>query len=233
MAKFIGTQEHFIKFIGGYARNKIQYITSKYRKDIGHCECCGSEQNLQAAHIKGRDRLTIIAEILSEYSNEDIVEIDLLDFENRYIAEHEPVDKSIKILCRDCHFKYDSKDFIDFNELGNIETEAIELKAKVKECLVTRKNKKLLIESWNSKPWQLHHRAIALYIDLLNNKKNITREEFVDTLARNGYKNAYGTVSSLMTDGGNSYGKIFVVENNFVQIIPELKDEILGRQWTM
>lgn len=79
---------------------------------------------------------------------------------------------------------------------------------------------------------QLHHRAIALYIDLLNTKKDVTREEFVDTLSKSGYKNAYGTVSSLMSDRGNSYGKIFFVENNFVQIIPELKDEILGRQWT-
>lgn len=42
MAYFEGTVEEFMRFLGGYARNRVQSLTSAYRKKIGKCEECGS-----------------------------------------------------------------------------------------------------------------------------------------------------------------------------------------------
>lgn len=45
MAYFEGTVEEFMRFLGGYARNRVQSLTSAYRKKIGKCEECGRIRN--------------------------------------------------------------------------------------------------------------------------------------------------------------------------------------------
>lgn len=42
MAQFEGTIKEFTKFIGGYTRNTVQYISRNYRKKTTKCEHCGS-----------------------------------------------------------------------------------------------------------------------------------------------------------------------------------------------
>ena len=78
MAYFEGTVEEFMRFLGGYARNRVQSLTSAYRKKIGKCEECGSHtKQLDAAHLHGKERLVIIGEILKDFTEDGVVKIDL------------------------------------------------------------------------------------------------------------------------------------------------------------
>ena len=117
MAQFEGTIKEFTKFVGAYARLKVAFISAKYKKQIGKCEECGVSNLLDAAHIKGKGRALIIANILSEFMEDDIIRIDLNEFEERFIDYHLPIESTIRILCRQCHRKYDQED-----EEGKINT---------------------------------------------------------------------------------------------------------------
>lgn len=111
MATFEGTISEFIKFIGGYSRNKVQYITRKHRKKIGKCENCGSRtKKLDAAHKKESGRNEIISDILKNFYADEKIYIDLQEFEDLFIEAHEPIENVVKILCKDCHLKYDNKE---------------------------------------------------------------------------------------------------------------------------
>lgn len=108
MASFIGTPQEFRRYIGPRLRNLVNQISRNHKKEISECEHCGSSERLEAAHIKGRGRKKLIDLVLEKFTNADIVTIDLEIFEEKFIAEHEPIQKTILILCRDCHVKYDS-----------------------------------------------------------------------------------------------------------------------------
>lgn len=107
MAEFIGTKKEFHKYFGPRFRNIVQFLTKKYRKTIGKCEICGAETNLESAHIKGRGRVRIIETILSKYYINDNYRVDLDEFEKSFILEHKEINNVIRILCKDCHYKYD------------------------------------------------------------------------------------------------------------------------------
>ena len=109
MAKFEGTIKEFTKFVGAYARLKVSFISAKYKKEKGTCEECGVSNSLESAHIKGKGRAFIIANILSEFIEDDIIRIDLNEFEERFIDSHFPIESTIRILCRECHRKYDNE----------------------------------------------------------------------------------------------------------------------------
>lgn len=109
---FVGSKEEFVKFIGGYCRNKVLNLTRAEKKKLGVCQTpsCRKRTTLEAAHIHGRERITIINEILDNYINSDnLVEINLNDFERLFVEEHTPISKSIIVLCKDCHRAYDNK----------------------------------------------------------------------------------------------------------------------------
>ena len=110
MAQFEGTIKEFTKFIGGYSRNKVQYITRKHRKIHKRCEgegCISRTTKLEAAHIKGKERPVIISDILLNFIENEIVKIDLQEFEDLFIEAHNPIENAIKMLCKECHIKYD------------------------------------------------------------------------------------------------------------------------------
>ena len=109
MPQFNGTIKEFTKYIGPYARLKVAFLAAKYKKQIANCEECGISDSLDAAHIKGRERVFLIANILSEFMEEDIVRMDLNEFEERFIAAHLPIQSTIRILCRKCHRLYDNE----------------------------------------------------------------------------------------------------------------------------
>lgn len=108
MAKFIGTNSEFRRYIGPRLRNLVQQITRKHRDSIGSCEHCGATSELESAHLRGRDRNEIIDLVLAPYSSEGVAEVDLNAFEQAFKAEHDPLEKSILILCRSCHRTYDT-----------------------------------------------------------------------------------------------------------------------------
>ena len=110
MASFVGKIEEFRRYVGPRLRNLVQQITRKHKNDVGACEHCGTTQNLESAHVKGRDRNEIIEYILNEFTINNIITVDLSLFEERFKIEHNPIEKCILILCKSCHRAYDAKD---------------------------------------------------------------------------------------------------------------------------
>ena len=109
MASFVGTKEEFKRYIGPMLRNLVQQLTKKHKMEVGCCEHCQATENLEAAHVHGKDRGALIDKILNKYTTNSMVTIDLADFEQHFRNEHHEIDKTILILCRTCHSKYDSE----------------------------------------------------------------------------------------------------------------------------
>ena len=109
MASFVGTNKEFRRYIGPRLRNLVQQITKNHKAEVSACEHCGSKENLESAHVHGRDRNEIIDFVLNEFMHNDIATVDIAVFEERFKEEHHPLEKSILILCRSCHRKYDSQ----------------------------------------------------------------------------------------------------------------------------
>lgn len=109
MAQFEGSIKEFSKFLGAYARLKVAFMAAKYKKQKERCEDCGTTNSLEAAHIKGKGRTLIIAKILSEFTEDDIIRMDLNEFEQKFVEAHLPLESTIKVLCKECHRKYDKK----------------------------------------------------------------------------------------------------------------------------
>lgn len=108
MAIFTGTRQEFKRYFGPRLRNFVQMITKRHKAAVGACEHCGCGGELEAAHVKGRDRTQIIERLLSAISTESVITVELKEFEKNFKLEHQPVEKAILILCRECHSKYDT-----------------------------------------------------------------------------------------------------------------------------
>jgi hypothetical protein len=118
MAVFVGTLTEFTRYIGPRVKNVVNAVTRDYRRDIGRCECegcprhegpCLETANLESAHITGRERPVIIADILKDPTHDTLIDIDLEQFESALKEKHYPLDEFIKVLCRKCHTEYDKK----------------------------------------------------------------------------------------------------------------------------
>lgn len=111
MAKFIGTIDEFLSYFSfGLCTNHVNRITKKYKKEVGKCEICGSQNNLQTAHVHGFERPALIAQVLQEFEKDGIVEIDFNVFREKFTEAHLPFENKVKILCSKCHHEYDKKD---------------------------------------------------------------------------------------------------------------------------
>ena len=73
MASFVGTKVEFKRYVGPMLRNLVQQLTRKHKLKVGRCEHCGTTEMLEAAHVHGKDRGTIIDKILNNYINTDLV----------------------------------------------------------------------------------------------------------------------------------------------------------------
>ncbi len=109
MAHFTGDFNDFEKFIGPRLRNIVQTkISRNYKKEIGKCEECETLENLEAAHIQGKDRKFHIKKSYEKYSDGmKLIDVDLVEFEKNFIESHFPLNENFKILCKSCHRKYD------------------------------------------------------------------------------------------------------------------------------
>ena len=111
MSQFIGTKEEFIKYIGGYCRNKVNSITRTERisrnKTCEHCKKTGVE--LESAHIAGQERIVIIDGILESNFKikNNYFDVNLEKFEKLFVSFQTPVNDHFLFLCSDCHRKYD------------------------------------------------------------------------------------------------------------------------------
>lgn len=108
MGRFSGTTKEFKRYIGPLFRNLVQQITRKQKAAIGACEHCGAGGELDAAHVHGRDRTEIVNILLGTSAPDGLVDVDLKEFEQRFMREHDPVEKAILVLCTSCHRKYDA-----------------------------------------------------------------------------------------------------------------------------
>ena len=107
MAYFIGTEKDFKRYIGPILRNLVQQITRDYRRQIGKCQFCGTTYNLEAAHVHGKDRNTIISNLLKSYKTGSEYNVSLSEFEKQFRSHHAQVEEAILILCKQCHYEYD------------------------------------------------------------------------------------------------------------------------------
>lgn len=107
MAYFIGTEKDFKRYIGPILRNLVQQITRDYRRQIGKCQSCGTTHDLEAAHVHGRDRNTIISTLLETYKSGNEYIVNISEFEKQFKERHARVEEAILILCKKCHFEYD------------------------------------------------------------------------------------------------------------------------------
>lgn len=117
MASFVGTKKEFKRYLGAMLRNLVQQLTKKHKMEIGCCEHCQATNNLEAAHVHGKDRGAIIDKILENYITGNVVTIDLANFEQHFRNEHKIIDETILILCKNCHSKYDSLAYVP-NSIG-------------------------------------------------------------------------------------------------------------------
>jgi hypothetical protein len=109
MATLKGSSRAVKRFIGFHRTNLFNQITRRHNKSVGACEHCGKGGGLEAAHVHGRGRLAIIESILGHLkrSRDQIVEVDLCEFDTKFKEERSPVEKAILALRIACHRKYD------------------------------------------------------------------------------------------------------------------------------
>lgn len=111
---FIGSFKNFIAYVGGFTKNKIATLTKACKKKLSYqCEYCGKiVKQLDAAHIEGSDRQTIILDILNKYyqdpNNNDNYIVDLEEFGEKYVDAHLPLRDHFYFLCKSCHKLYDA-----------------------------------------------------------------------------------------------------------------------------
>lgn len=110
MAYFTGTIKDFEKYIGPRMRNIVQTsIGKKFKLKIGKCEECNSSENLELAHIKGKDRKTLIQLAYKEFLNDNVISnLDLNRFETDFKNLHFPLNETFKIFCKKHHNEYDN-----------------------------------------------------------------------------------------------------------------------------
>jgi len=111
MARFIGTIDEYIKFIGPRIKNKVNTLTILERKKKqGICEFCKKKTELQSAHKHGKERKTLIFEVLKKYDKGSYFDVDLEKCESEIIELHYPIEQVFYFLCDDCHRKYDNNE---------------------------------------------------------------------------------------------------------------------------
>jgi hypothetical protein len=97
-----------------------------------------------------------------------------------------------------------------------------------KEKSVNEKITKLKL--WSSKSNCNHHQIIKLFLDNVPDK--IKRGDFIDILKKQTeIKDPYISVSSMMTDAGHAYGKVFMEDDGWLIICPELNEIIRNLKW--
>ncbi len=119
MARFEGTNREFKRYVGAQLRVVIQQLTNKKKASGGACERCGSSEGLESAHVQGRDRTDIIDLLLGTSDPDGVISVDLAQFETAFKAVHEPFEKAMLILCKDCHRAYDADSIKRFRPAGS------------------------------------------------------------------------------------------------------------------
>lgn len=116
----------------------------------------------------------------------------------------------IQLLCKRKNLQKGTASLL----LQEVETKAIEEAtqedAEAQVAVPEGADKSSRVFIWCDKPESNVYKIIHLFIRLYKNKKFLTPNEFINEVAKEGISiNPYGAVRSLMTNAGNSYGKVF------------------------
>ena len=130
MSIFIGTKKDFKKFFDGYCKQKVATMTKKEKIFYDNtCQYCGEKQKeLDAAHVNGQERSTIIFNILDNTFRvgENEYKVDLDQFTKIYEEAHTPIEEKFHFLCKNCHRRYDKK---EISEIQMAERKLVFLKS--------------------------------------------------------------------------------------------------------
>jgi len=241
MEIFEGTIDGFIKYFGtSYFTNLIQRKTRR-RREKGVCEGFETSSHLarvQAAHVHGRGRLTIIREILNKYENKGVVRCDIETVVNEIWEAHLPVEDTFKFFCTDCHAKYGEAERALIGRIDQpVQTPPAPRPktspAPSKPSMPPSKDGPVSVEKisgWATKPYLKVHRIIAI---AATNNRPLSREWLVREIDRLGIsRNAYGAVASLMTNSGNNFGLVFVEQAGKLSFHPQLEYTIRQHNWS-
>ena len=217
MATFHGTVQEFHHFIGPRLRNSISNWTRKHRNDKkGVCEMCGNTAELQSAHVHGRDRRTLIENVLAQYKDSHgAVSCSLEQVEEEILRAHEPIEATFKFICHPCHVQYDSSD--SPNQI-NVHTNKTTNSSNFKK--LSR------IKRWADRPQQINHQIIQGYL-ALEKKGGVTLSQlryYCETEFK--LDKFDSNFVSMKTDNGNSHGNVFYEDNGLVKIWDTVRKEI-------
>lgn len=86
------------------------------------------------------------------------------------------------------------------------------------------------IRDWSRRPELNVHKIIALVAQAHGSlsRNDLVRQVGLVTRSRN----PYGAVASLLTDSGNAYGRVFVDDDGFIQIHPEVEAQVSELTWS-
>lgn len=88
--------------------------------------------------------------------------------------------------------------------------EAMQADAEAQVAVSEDEDKSSRVFIWCNHPEKNVYKIIHLFISLYKSKVYLTPNEFINEVAKEGIStNPYGAVRSLMTNAGNSYGKVF------------------------
>jgi hypothetical protein len=223
MARFVGTTQEFHHFVGPRIRNVIQTATAGPRKQRGDvCEECGQGAKLEAAHIHGRGRRTLIEGVLKHYTDtEGIITCDLDEVEQRILEAHTPIDETFRFLCSGCHTAYDVGTKPSSAETRSRRSAMKPLGSGDSEFAKLHK-----IEIWSRRPAQVNHRMIRAFL-LLEEGGGVELDRFrsycVEELGITGFN---GNYANMKTDAAKSHGKVFYDDGAVVRMWDRARQEV-------
>jgi hypothetical protein len=168
MAYFEGTIREFTKFVGPYARLKVAFLAASHKRQISKCEECGSPNQLEAAHVKGKERALLIANILSEFIEDHVVKIDLDVFEERFVLAHLPIETTIRILCKECHRNYDKT---DTQIQGEVKAESSKESAVIEKMVSDQMNKSKAMQLLSARNFKPLNDSSTIYSNVIASQR--------------------------------------------------------------
>jgi hypothetical protein len=208
MAEFRGNIKEFHDFIGPRIRNKVNYETRKIRKSHNKkCQECKEENHtLDAAHIHGKERPTIIEAVLKKHIKGGVIVCNLQKVEAEIIAAHHPLKECFRFLCKRCHREYDRKS----------PRSSANKKSRVRPRNYDSSRAIGKVERISRHPRQINHRMIRAYL-LLEKEQARSREDFFRICVKKcgilpeKVKSHY---PSMKTETGKNHGNFFYEEKN-------------------
>ncbi len=213
MAIFEGTIQEFHHFIGPRIRNSINNLTRSYRKNLkGICEDCGQKKELHSAHVHGRERRTIIEEILKSYTKSGIIHCNIGEAENKILNAHRPIGNCFKFLCHTCHVIYDSNGITTKPIKGNNTTVPNGQNKEKDEIEKVRRK----IPRWFKNPHQINSRILVAFLNLKNNNIRVTPTFLREHCSEiNDFEGNYNQMKSF---GEKNHAKVFQEINNTIEL---------------